>query len=64
MRAPDTIVHRPTVIDTVYWIESKRLVVPHRCACCERCWLVVKGRGEGHCVHGGPYLGYVAVRDE
>lgn len=63
MRAPDMLTAR-AVVDTCYRPESKRMIVPHRCACCERCWMVVRGLGTGHCVHGGPYLGYVTVADE
>lgn len=52
------------VIDTVYYVDGVRYVVPHKCAVCEKCWLVVKGMGAGCCVHGGPYLGYIRVADE
>ena len=61
MRAPDGYVR--AVPDTVY-CDQPRLVVPCRCECCQKCWLVVQGKGVGKCVNGGPYLGYVAITND
>ena len=46
--------------DEVYGWEE---MVPFKCACCEKCWLIVTSRRRaGVCKYGGPYRGYVHVR--
>jgi hypothetical protein len=65
-------VHAPApkpVWDDVYM----EWVVPCSCACCNKCWLVVKGKRSGRCVNGGYidparerfsyYTGYVEVKE-
>jgi hypothetical protein len=47
----------PTNLDAVY----EAWVVPWSCPCCNKCWLVIKGKGIGKCVYGGPYKGYIEV---
>lgn len=53
-----------TEIERVYLYGSRNegaTLVPTKCAVCEKCWRIV---GQAHCVHGGPYLGYVSEQDE
>lgn len=45
--------------DPVYF----ETVIPWKCECCLKCWLIVAGKFTGKCVHGGPYKGYVEVED-
>lgn len=60
MRKPSE--HEPR-LDNLY-ADEPHWVVPHSCPCCVKCWFVVKGKGAGRCVNGGPYLGYVEVPDD
>lgn len=39
------------------------IVIPHKCPVCRKCWLVVYGRNAGKCVYGGPYRGYLELRE-
>lgn len=48
----------PTPIRNTYCDCPEDLVVPHRCACCVRCWLYVAGRKTGMCPWGGPFAGF------
>jgi hypothetical protein len=49
---------------TVYGTkEHPLLLAPASCLCCEKCWFIMKGKGAGKCVNGGPYLGYIEIPD-
>jgi len=37
--------------------------VPITCPCCRQCRLIVRGKGAGKCVQGGPYKGYLDIPD-
>ena len=45
--------------DPVYF----EAVIPWKCECCLKCWMIVAGKHAGQCVHGGPYRGYVEIKD-
>lgn len=47
------------VHDKVY----EQIVVPVSCSCCNKCWLIVGGSYPGRCVWGGPYNGYVELKE-
>lgn len=39
-------------------------IVPITCSCCTKCWLFIEGPRANSCVHGGPYKGYVEVKEK
>lgn len=48
--------------DPVYGREE---MIPWRCGCCERCWLIVKSeKRKGRCPYGGPYAGWHDMTEE
>lgn len=48
----------------VWQEEHECWVVQWQCRVCDRCWMKLSGMRKGQCIHGGPYMGYVIVRDE
>lgn len=35
-----------------------------KCAVCDSCRLIVDGRYKNQCVHYGPYVGYLEIKDD
>lgn len=44
--------------------ESDGTTLPCRCPVCNKCRFYISGSRKGTCVHGGPYVGYIEIKEK